>query len=53
MNNKWLCNECASSNINIFKRSKREAKEMDCYCSDCKEEQYIVSSWWINRGVRQ
>lgn len=47
---KWLCNECASDDIQII---KDDNKEMQCFCNDCKEEQYIVSSWWINKGVRQ
>ena len=47
---KWLCSECASPDIHIFNDSERKDKEMDCYCNDCKEEQYILSfSWWINK----
>ena len=40
----WLCNECTSSNITIFKPNIRNTKEMDCYCHDCNSENYIVSS---------
>jgi hypothetical protein len=48
--NNYVCNECTSDDIEIIKDKN---KEMDCYCNDCKEEQYIVSSSWINKGVRQ
>ena len=41
---RWLCNECASPDIRVF--NEREGKEMQCYCYDCKDEQYMVSLWW-------
>jgi len=50
---KWLCNECASPDIHIFNDFSsylRKNAEMDCYCNDCKEEQYTVSSWWLGYG---
>ena len=50
---KWLCGECASPDIYIFNDSERKNKEMDCYCNDCKEEQYIVSSWWLGEGYKR
>lgn len=43
---KWLCDECTSSNITIFKPNIRKTKEMDCYCHDCNSENYIVYSSW-------
>ncbi len=42
----YVCNECTSNNIEIIKDA---SSEMDCYCNNCKQENYIVSSWWINR----
>tara|TARA_R110002153_G_scaffold48643_2_gene137172 strand:+ start:51 stop:224 length:174 start_codon:yes stop_codon:yes gene_type:complete len=43
-NYKWLCDECLSANIKIFKDKN---KEMDCYCNECKSENYIISPWFI------
>ena len=44
----WLCDGCTSSNIKLIKSTDENYQEMDCYCYDCKSENYIVSSWWIN-----
>tara|TARA_R100000664_G_scaffold14926_1_gene23344 strand:- start:483 stop:647 length:165 start_codon:yes stop_codon:yes gene_type:complete len=46
---KWLCNECLSDDIKI---NKDKQKEMSCFCNKCKEENYIVSSWWISRNKK-
>jgi len=43
----WFCDNCLSSDINIFKDKN---KEMDCFCNVCKEEHYIVSSWIKSPG---
>ena len=41
----YVCNECTSDDIEIIKGSG----EMDCYCNNCKQENYTVSLWWINK----
>tara|TARA_R110000803_G_scaffold152618_1_gene217653 strand:+ start:284 stop:526 length:243 start_codon:yes stop_codon:yes gene_type:complete len=40
----WLCDNCLSENIVIFTEDNRQ--EMDCYCYDCKDSNYIVSAWF-------
>jgi Zn finger protein HypA/HybF involved in hydrogenase expression len=45
----YLCDNCLSTNINVYKGQKRQNTEMDCFCNDCQAEHYIVSSWYINR----
>lgn len=46
---KWLCDNCLSENIAIFKDEKRKDSDMDCYCNSCEGENYIVSSWFIKK----
>lgn len=41
---KWVCDFCTSDDIKII---KDKTSEMQCYCNNCKEENYIVSSWWL------
>ena len=31
--------------IKILKHKERNKKEMDCFCLDCKEYEYIISSY--------
>tara|TARA_X000001382_G_scaffold118224_1_gene98372 strand:+ start:328 stop:495 length:168 start_codon:yes stop_codon:yes gene_type:complete len=50
MSGDWLCDNCLSKDISIFKDKQRKENEMDCYCNSCKGEHYIVSSWWINNS---
>ena len=46
-NNNYVCDVCTSDDIEII---KDQCKEMDCYCNNCKQETYKVSSWWINKN---
>ena len=42
----YVCNECTSDDIEII---KDKSNEMDCYCNNCKQENYTVSLWWTNK----
>ena len=42
----YVCNECTSDDIEII---KDKDNEMDCYCNNCKQENYTVSLWWTNQ----
>lgn len=44
-NNGWVCNTCLSKNIKILKHKERSQREIDCFCLDCKEYDYIISSY--------
>lgn len=43
----YVCDECTSDDIEII---KDKSNEMDCYCNNCKKENYTVSLWWIERS---
>ena len=43
----YVCDECTSDDIEII---KDKSNEMDCYCNNCKQENYTVSLWWIERS---
>ena len=42
----YVCNECTSDDIEII---KDKSNEMDCYCNNCKQENYTVSLWITNQ----
>ena len=48
-NNNWLCDSCLSHNI---KTINYKNFEMDIYCFDCKEYNYKISEWFINRNKK-
>jgi hypothetical protein len=48
-NKTWLCDNCLSYNIEILNDKNCE---MDVYCFDCKEHNYKVSEWFINRNKK-
>lgn len=48
-NNNWLCDSCLSQDIKIINDKN---SEMDIYCFDCKEYNYKVSEWFINRNKK-
>ena len=46
--NNYVCDCCGSDDI---KRIKAKENELDCYCNNCKEYNYIVYSGWINKNI--
>jgi hypothetical protein len=42
-----VCDECLSADIRKLRED--ETDELDCYCNNCKEPQYIVSTWWVEQ----
>ena len=44
----YVCDWCGSDDI---KRIKAKENELDCYCNNCKEYNYIVYSGWINKNI--
>tara|TARA_R110000803_G_C11806685_1_gene300130 strand:- start:47 stop:226 length:180 start_codon:yes stop_codon:yes gene_type:complete len=48
--NNWLCDECLSDDIKII---DDKDNEMNCYCNGCKQENYIVSAWYINTNKKE
>jgi len=41
----WLCDGCLTSNI-------VKLTECECYCNQCKEKQFTVSKWFVNRNIK-
>ena len=47
----WQCDNCLTTDIRVFSGAEREQKETDCFCNECRDEQYIVSAWWTDKSA--